>query len=206
MPIFDSEEEDSSSSPVSSSNSSTNPQEDHRKPSPLEFNLEAQLLRDIENSGGIHSISLWRLCDLKPFLYGEKNSLQRRRIQNKVYRWKQFKSKEYKQLLCNLLPEKYPTTPTTPSWHPLPSTDEEEESQEPPPASSRRIEFASPLSTDQHCAPPAMLTTTDFSSSANKNVTYIQRILAANEYGMCTILSSLCFTCLLLLSLMFSVN
>ena len=191
MPILDSDEEDNSY--PASLDSSSNPQEYRPscKRSSFEFDLEAQLLRDIENSGGIHSISLRRLCDLKPFLYGEKNSKERKRIQNKVNRWKQFKSKEYKQLLCNLLPDRYPTMLTTPPLPPSANKDKdehEEESQELPPAASKRIQFASPLSTPQHFASTlstaVMLTTSIASSSMNKNVTYIQRILAANEYGM----------------------
>lgn len=207
MPILDSAVEDNSS--PASLNSSPNPQE-YRPPSnkrsSFEFNLEAQLLQDIENSGGIHSISLRRICDLKPFLYGEKNSKERKRIQNKVNRWKQFKSKEYKQLLCNLLPDRYPASPTTPPLRPLHSANkdnkdedkEEEESQELPPAASRRIQFASPPSTHQQFASTlstaVMLTTSIASSSMNKNVTYIQRILAADEYGMYFLFSAVfCF-------------
>lgn len=205
MPVLDSEEEDNSS--PASLNSSPNPQESrppsNKRPS-FEFDLEAQLLQDIENSGGIHSISLRRICDLKPFLYGEKNSKERKRIQNKVNRWKHFKSKEYKQLLCNLLPDRYPATPTTPPLRPLHSAnkdnkdeDEEEESQELPPAASRRIQFASPLSTHQQFASTlstaVMLTTSVASSSMNKNVTYIQRILAADEYGMYFLISVVWF-------------
>ena len=181
MPIFDSEEEqDHNSSPASRLNhhpSRATSNKHHA--SVLIRDIEAQLLQDIENSGGIHSASLYRICNLKPELYGVSGSKDRKRIQNLVNRWKQLKNKEYKNLLCNLLPDKYTsqeaTTPTTP----LPREDEEEESYHEPPttASRSRIQLESPLST------AIMLSTSSITSSASKNVTYIQRIMGASEYG-----------------------
>ena len=47
-----------------------------------------KLLRDIEERGGIHTFSIKNLCDCFPETYGFPNTIQRRRVQNKVNKWK----------------------------------------------------------------------------------------------------------------------
>ena len=171
-----------------------NCEEEQDNSSPVSFNLHPSratnnkhpplLITDIENSGGIHIISLYCLCDLKPELYGEEKSAERKETHNLVNRWKQLTSKEYKKLLCNLLPDKYPSqvarSPSTPLLRaPNSSEDEDKDKAHKSPAAAASTSpfLASPLST------AIMMTTSASGSSTSKNVTYIQRILAANEYG-----------------------
>jgi hypothetical protein len=60
--------------------------------------IERQLLRDILSCGGLKLCKLSRVCDRKPDAYGHKGSVERRRIQNLVTRWKRLHHDHFEAL------------------------------------------------------------------------------------------------------------
>jgi hypothetical protein len=63
--------------------------------------IKTQLVTDILRLGGIDSplVSVYRLCDRKPDIYGSKSSKQRKQIQNKFNRWRSDQRSEYDRLV-----------------------------------------------------------------------------------------------------------
>ena len=47
-----------------------------------------QLLQDIEDNGGLDTVSVKAICDRRPELFGEPSTDLRRSVQNQVTRWK----------------------------------------------------------------------------------------------------------------------
>jgi len=60
--------------------------------------VKQTLFLDIQARGGIDNFSLKKLCDDKPDIYGTAKSVFRRKIQNKVDRWKTTEREEYNKL------------------------------------------------------------------------------------------------------------
>lgn len=67
----------------------------------LSQTIKLQLAQDIQQRGGIDSVSLSRLCNDKDDIYGKANSQLRRKVQNIVARWKKqdVQRYEYNNLL-----------------------------------------------------------------------------------------------------------
>ena len=65
----------------------------------LKEHLQKQLLKDIEDNGGLRVFSLARLVNEKSDTYGEVDSTLRRQVQNCVDRWKRHTDSEYLLLL-----------------------------------------------------------------------------------------------------------
>ena len=65
----------------------------------IPIHLQRQLLNDILNSGGLFATSLRCICDSNPHLYGFPGTKERKRIQNKVYRWKLLSEEEFADLI-----------------------------------------------------------------------------------------------------------
>lgn len=61
--------------------------------------VEEQLLSNIEAFGGIASVNLSHICNLKTETYREPHSLERKKIQNKVNRWKALSVRDYRRVL-----------------------------------------------------------------------------------------------------------
>jgi hypothetical protein len=163
--------------------------------------VEEQLLRDIEAFGGIASVNLSHICNLKTETYGAPHSLERKKIQNKVNRWKALSVRDYRRVLD--LYEIDANTPRTrrASTTPPPTSSEGQEptSEEQnnnslsalairfqpadlqaTPGESEFIRFSSSLQimlSTPTAGPLGM-------KSGSKNIMYIQRVLAAGEFGM----------------------
>jgi hypothetical protein len=60
--------------------------------------VQKAFLEDIEAFGGIHSGALAKVCDNKPALYGQRNSTERRQIQNKVFKWQRLSQDQLSQV------------------------------------------------------------------------------------------------------------
>ena len=52
--------------------------------------IQEQLILDIYQDGGLHRANIAGICNKNPEMYGPARSVQRRRIQNKVDRWKKW--------------------------------------------------------------------------------------------------------------------
>ena len=70
-----------------------------RRSQGLKEHLQKQLLKDIEDNGGLRVFSLARLVNEKSDTYGEVDSTLRRQVQNCVDRWKRQTDSEYLLLL-----------------------------------------------------------------------------------------------------------
>jgi len=88
--IFSNDHDDEATPPLSKTNRIPVEEQDG-----LSVHLKKQLVADIEAAGGIQVVSIKRLCDSKPDIYGDKGSAKRRQVQNKVYRWQKFSLPEY---------------------------------------------------------------------------------------------------------------
>lgn len=154
--------------------------------------VEEQLLRDIEAFGGIASINLSHICNLKPETYGEPSTQQRKKIQNKVNAWKQLNCRDYKRLLGLYRITSRATTGSNTTAPPAPTEADREHADIP--NSSKIVQYqptsptvpgeltllASPLQT--------MISSNAISigniKSASKNMMHMERVLAAEEFGM----------------------
>lgn len=161
----------------------------------LPKSTEKELLQDIEFYGGIDSITLAHICDLKPNLYGVAGSSQRKKIQNKVNYWKRFDCRQYRKLLQLLKrdDESAPTHSSSATNTPVQAdtstdnTPQQANCRSPlevsrelfslPPASTPTMQ-ASSSSAISALPPPGLA-----SQSASENATYIQRALEAGDYG-----------------------
>lgn len=164
--------------------------------------VEEQLLRDIEAFGGIASVNLSHICNLKPETYGEPNSQARKKIQNKVNRWKALSVRDYRRVL-----DLYQIDANTPrtrraSTTPPPTNTErqepttEEQNNDSLVSSAFAIQFQPDLQTTQgesefiqfSSSLQIMLSAPAAGplgmKSGSKNMMYIQRVLAAEEFGM----------------------
>ena len=67
----------------------------------LSKTLLLQLLQDIEQRGGLHNVSLKRICGRNPEFYGIPGSQLQRQIQNRVSRWQKLTPSEYDLVLIH---------------------------------------------------------------------------------------------------------
>lgn len=155
--------------------------------------VEEQILRDIEAFGGLASVNLSHICNLKPDTYGQPNSQERKKIQNKVNRWKAWSVRDYRRLLDQYqIGAKTPTTRrTSKGQEPTPEDQYNDSSsalairfqpdlQATTPGENEIILFSSPTQTmlSSPAAGPLGI------NSGSSNVMYIQRALAAADFGM----------------------
>lgn len=68
----------------------------------LSVSVQKQLWTDIERQGGFSNLNLASLCDNKEDVYGRPGSSLRRKVQNKVDRWKTKKAAEFENIKRNL--------------------------------------------------------------------------------------------------------
>lgn len=68
----------------------------------LRPSVQRSLLQDIEEQGGLDVVDLASLCNAKPDVYGLPRSPLRRKVQNKVDRWKTKSSSEFDAIKRNL--------------------------------------------------------------------------------------------------------
>lgn len=78
----------------------------------LRQSLQRQLLLDIESRGGLFAFKISRLCNEKPDVYGEKNSVLRRQVQNAVTYWKTLNREKFEDLKRQLLTTGILSSPT----------------------------------------------------------------------------------------------
>ena len=71
----------------------------HSTPTDLTQTIKQQLALDIQQRGGIDFFCLQTLCNDKQDIYGLPRSKQRKKIQNKVGRWKKLLRHEYNALI-----------------------------------------------------------------------------------------------------------
>ncbi len=88
--IFSNDHDEEATPPLSKTNRIPVEEQDG-----LSVHLKKQLVADIEAAGGIQVVSIKRLCDSKPDIYGDKGSAKRRQVQNKENRWEKFSLPEY---------------------------------------------------------------------------------------------------------------
>ena len=69
-----------------------------------------QLLLDIEDNGGLDTVSVKAICDRRPELFGEPSTDLRRSVQNQVTRWKTRYSTEGYDLLVQRALYHHPNT------------------------------------------------------------------------------------------------
>jgi hypothetical protein len=137
----------------------------------LSVPLQRQLARDLEKSGGLHIASLKEVCNRKPDIYGNRQSPQRKAIQNKVFQWKRLSEEAFQSLLIGLKVK--PRESSVPA--PLPTPREKVKSSPPRP----------PVSSPQQACnvifpPPSSLRTT-MTERLPKD---IARAFADENYGM----------------------
>ena len=104
----------------------------------LPKSLVQQLVKDIEQAGGIDNASIKKICDKKPDIYGRPNSLSRRKIQNKAARLKKLTPNEYKSFLRDLS-GKDKEEEIQPSRTPPPAAAETRTTAPKTPSTSRRL-------------------------------------------------------------------
>lgn len=64
--------------------------------------IQRELYKDIEEAGGRNSISLNRLCDRRPDIYGQPGTSRRKQVSNKVQWSKRLSNQDYNQYLLDL--------------------------------------------------------------------------------------------------------
>ena len=99
-----SDESDDDSASTTSSTTLTSPSSSSGAKAGISLNLQKQLLSDIEAAGGLELVSLKKLCDSKPDIYGQPASELRRRVQNKVNYWHRLPAIEFQKFLHLLSP------------------------------------------------------------------------------------------------------
>jgi hypothetical protein len=147
--------------------------------------------------------NLSHICNLKPETYGDSNSQERKKIQNKVNRWKALSVRDYGRVLdlYQILDANTPRTSRASTTPPPTNT----EGQEPTAAEDQNSDSFSAIAIrfqpDIQTTPGEESELIRFSlslqimlsspatgplgmKSGSKNIMYIQRVLAAGEFGM----------------------
>ena len=106
-PLHNSEDQDEFASPVSSTSPLRRLNPSRTNKSGLLLSIQKQLLQEIEESGGIGDatavpFNLSRICNNRTDVYGKAGSETRRRVRNKVYKWRQLDRAQYFELLATL--------------------------------------------------------------------------------------------------------
>ena len=153
--------------------------------------VEEQLLRDIEAFGGIASINLAHIYNLKPETDAEPNTQQRKKIQNKVNARKQLNCRDYRRLLGLY---RITSRATTACFTTAPPTEGDRESTDTQNFSSKIVQYqpsspATPAESILLTSPiPTMISSSAVAlgnmKSTSKNMMHIERVLAAEEFGM----------------------
>lgn len=153
----------------------------------LGISLSRQLIQDIDDSGGIKQFSLKSICDKKPEFYGSKGTSLRRKVQNKVAKWKALSEEKYQDVRFEYLfgvsspePASKPTTAVEAPRQADPSSGSSQQYSFRTP-SPHRLNYFTPQKPSSSTR-GKMDSGTIIMTSTSKIATYIQRVLNANQF------------------------